>query len=81
MGEGQILFEALIGNVEEGLAAGVLEGFVVLGLESGYGAVQEDGVIGDTVDGLAVGDGFGELVLREVRIVQLFVEGRATGAS
>ena len=50
LGKGQILFEALVGNVEQGLAASRAKEFEVSRLQRGHGAVHECGVIGDAVD-------------------------------
>ena len=71
LGECQIFVEAFVGDVEEGFAAGILEGIEVFGKKGGDGTVEEGGVIGDAVDGFAVGDGFGELLRGDIFVVDL----------
>ena len=80
LGEGEVFLETFVGDVEKGFVAGVLERIEILRKEGGDRAIDERGVVGDAIDGLALGDGFGELLLREVGIVELFVEGGAARA-
>ncbi len=74
--KGQILFEALVGNAEERLTPGGAEEFEVSWLQGGHRTVHESGMVGDAVDGLTIGDGFGDFCLRSFLVALLFVKVR-----
>src|SRR5208283_2244630 len=79
LGVSEILSQAFVRDVVDGFSTGFTNGGKVLRLERGDRAGLEGAMVGDAVDGLAIGNRLGKLLLGNFFLAHLLIEGCTLG--